>query len=60
VLVSEFGHLLPVDPNRPKDDDEDCEGSSDSPEDPELVGHVEPIASVGGGPEERVDTEDGL
>jgi hypothetical protein len=60
VIVSEFGNLLPVDPHGPKDDDEECEGSSDGPEDPELVGYDKAIALVGCGPVERADAEDGL
>jgi hypothetical protein len=60
VLVSELGHLLPVDPHRPEDDDEEGKGCSNCPEDPELVGHAKSIALVRCGPEERVDAEDGL
>lgn len=58
--ISVFSNLLPVDPNKPKDDDEECDGGSDSPKDPKLGGYDEPPGSVGCVRVERTYTEDGL
>ncbi len=58
--LSERFELLPIDPDKPTNNDDDGDGSGNGPEYPELRRHDEPSGSIGCIREEGSDTENGL